>query len=253
MSFRSIKREVNSSVSLVGRSILASGGSSRAIGGNGESGKSENSGTCFSFLTRSDCGISVTVGSMRIGGWSSIIRFISTTFSSRSTTAWSPASRSRRASIFPLMAWNSHSTPAPIFSASLIHERPLKTLNAPADNASSKTVPPRKPNPASTAPARSPPTTPPGPLGSDVVTECRRNASKVDDATSNKTKPVIAMAKLRWSNMLQFSTRRNSLTTTHAASSTSHQAERPNTPKANCEIVAPMAPPLFRMAPSLPV
>ena len=171
INLRSIRRDVNSSVSLVGRSMLASGGSSKAIGGSGESGRSENSGACFSFLIRSDCGISVTVGSIRIGGWSSIMRFISTTFSSRSTTAWSPASRSRLASILPLTRKYSHSTPAPAFSASLIHERPLKTLKAPAQMASNSTVPPRNPKLVSTTADKMSPITPPAPLGRSLLKE----------------------------------------------------------------------------------
>ncbi len=57
-SFFSIRREVNSSVSGLIPS-RSPGGSSRSVsGGSGVSGRSSNSGTCFSLLTRSDFGIS---------------------------------------------------------------------------------------------------------------------------------------------------------------------------------------------------
>ena len=55
-SLRSISREVNSSVSALTNSCDEGASSSNASGGRGESGKSWNSGFCFSLTTRSDFG-----------------------------------------------------------------------------------------------------------------------------------------------------------------------------------------------------
>ncbi len=93
-----MRREVYSSVSGVGRSTCASGASSSARGGSGESGRSAKSGTCFSRVARSLLRISTAGISMRIGSWSSKSFFASSTFTSRSCAAASPSLRSRRAS-----------------------------------------------------------------------------------------------------------------------------------------------------------
>ena len=83
MSLRSIRRDVNSSVSVESISTSFSGSSNICSGGKGESGKSTNNGACFSLVTRGDLRIVLTGGSIWSGGWSSKRFLLTSTTSSR--------------------------------------------------------------------------------------------------------------------------------------------------------------------------
>ena len=141
-SFFSIRREVNSRVSVETVSWTGGGGSSRLSGGNWLSVISANRACCFSFSTRSDLGTTVTAGSMRTGcSWTSF-SCLATTTSARACTATSPTLRSSRACQEFLMPRSPSSSQEPILSATTSHEKPKNRLAPMANRTSSSRVAP---------------------------------------------------------------------------------------------------------------
>ena len=135
------------------------------------------------------------------------MRLASSTFSSRSSAAASPASRSRLASRRSRTASHARSSAAPTFSESRIHDRPEKTLNAEATTATRTRVAPVKPSAAMAGPAASSPTAPPGSKPSAGASECMRSVASVQVAATSTTKPASATTSERRFTISHASTR----------------------------------------------
>ena len=144
ISFRSIKRDVNSKVSADWTSISPLGSSNRCNGGKGESGWVSNNGAWLSFLTRSLLGISNAGTSIWIGGRSSIRLRSFSTNSVLCCSAIRPASRSFLSRYLATSNWKRPIIAPPSFSTINIQDHPVKRLKPAAKTNSKIKVEPTK-------------------------------------------------------------------------------------------------------------
>ena len=188
LSFFSISREVNSSVSAEMVSCAAGAGSSSEMGGNVESpGRSVKSGTCRSFSTRSDLAGVTTGGTIMTGSCSSIRTRPFSTLPSRFTAAASPSLRSRPASRRSFAKVTAEMIDSPTFSDTDSHEKRKYSDKPMASTISSASVPPVNPSACDTPRATASPTTPPGARGNCTFSDHMRNASMPSHASSTST------------------------------------------------------------------
>ena len=198
-NLRSINREVNSNTSAEIVSFASGTGSSKAKGGNSESGMSTNSGCCFSRSTRALFTISTGARTICIGFAISTRPRNSSTNSSRSSAAASPNLRSSSLSRRSRKRLKASSRDRPTFSATSSQEK-CRNKDRPAQRVKSKTrVEPVKPRVICNGSPINSPKMPPGGLGSSQANECKRMDSR--PILLNKVSPKPSQRIIRESGL----------------------------------------------------
>ncbi len=216
-----------SNVSADTGSPSSGGESSRLIDGSSESGRSSNSGFCFSFCARSDCTTSTTGLSIRSGFGSVNFSRTSTSRSMRSSEAISPALRSRQASQPFHSLKTAHSIQNPVFSDSQIQDTPLTTDKPAAIKTSKRSVLPTKPKAEEHKLASSVPTIPPGCPGNSNAALYNLRPSNAELVITNRKNPPMTIATTLRFSTIALVDRRYARKINNIPARTIHHAENP--------------------------